>query len=98
VEGGGTGEELGTGDEVEMELESEGEAGSGARLVILDKKVKKEKKKRNFRGGRWRNSTEPEENHKTETRSMNSRNECTEKCRNHKQSQAVKIMLQAMKS
>ena len=28
--------------------------------VILDKEAKKEKKKRNFRGRRWCNSTEPE--------------------------------------
>jgi len=44
-------------------LESEGEAGSGTRLaclVILDKKAKKEKKKRNFRGRKWLNSQEPE--------------------------------------
>ena len=52
VGGGGTSEKDGTGDEVEVELESEGEAGSGARLVILDKKAKKEKKKINFRDGR----------------------------------------------
>ena len=32
-----------------MELESKGEVGSGTRLVILDEKAKKEKKKRNFR-------------------------------------------------
>jgi len=34
-----------------VELESEGEAGSGTRLVILDMKAKKERKKRNFLGG-----------------------------------------------
>jgi len=81
-----------------VELDSEGEVGSGARLVILDKKAKKKKKRRNFRGGRWRNSTEPEETQKTETQSMNSRNEHTEKCRNHKQTQAVIIMLPITKS
>jgi len=31
-------------------LDFEGEAGEGSRWVILNKKAKKEKKKRNFRG------------------------------------------------
>jgi len=66
--------------------------------VILDKEAKKEKKKRNFRGRRWRNLMEPEKTRKIETQSINRGNECAEKCRNHKQTQAVISMLQASKS
>jgi len=45
-------------------LEPEGRAGVVSCWVILDKEAKKEKKKRNFRGRRWRNSTEPEKTKK----------------------------------
>jgi len=100
---GGTGEESGMGDnnEVEVELESKGEAGSGnrfARLVISDWKAKKRKKKRNLRRMKVALLDKTRETQKTETWSINSRNGCTEKYRNHKQSQAVLSMLRATKS
>jgi len=41
--------------------------------------------------------TKPENIKKTEAHDVNSRDKCTEKCRNHKQSQAVISMLQAIK-
>jgi len=70
----------------------------GSRWDILDKEAKKEKKKRNFRGRRWRNLTEPEKTRKIETQSISRGNECTWKCGNHKQSQTIISMLQAAKS
>jgi len=95
---GGTGEEGGTGDDdkVEVELESEGEAVSGtrfARLVISNWKAKKRKKKRNLRRMKVARLDKTKETQKKETWSINSRNGCTEKYRNHKQSQAVISML-----
>jgi len=84
-----------------VELESKGEAGSGthsARLVISNKKSQKKKKKRNFRRSKVAQLDRTKEAQETETRSMNSRNECAEKCGNHKQSQADMSMLQAVKS
>jgi len=84
-----------------VELEFEGEVSTGtrsARLVISDKKAKKKKKKRNFRRSKVAQLDRNREAQETKTRSMNSRNECAKKCRNHKQTQADMSMLQEVKS
>jgi len=63
------------------------------------RKLKWRRKRETLEGQKWLNSTKPEENQKTETRSMNSRNECAERYnRDHKQSQVDTSILLAVKS
>jgi len=70
-----------------VELEFEGEAGSETRFVrlaISDWNTKRRKKKRTFRRLKVARLDRTIGTQETETWGVNSRNECTEKYKNHK--------------